>query len=292
MKTQEKQFKKKISPRENHWVGDGFYVSSIFSMHSEDYKNISPFLLFDYAAPKYFPPTEKKLGIGEHPHRGFETVTFAIRGEIEHRDSGGGGGTINTGGLQWMTAGSGVVHDEFHSTKFSKQGGEFEMIQLWINLPSDFKMTRPKYQSFDEADFPIIYLDNNNLKIKVIAGSFQSTVSPVETFTRINIYEINSSEKSKLKIPLPESSNTLFFQLLGDSWIGDQQIQRGELGMFSQSGSSIQFRMVEDAKVLILNGEPIHEPIVAYGPFVMNTKKEVMEAFQDFQEGKMGSLVL
>ena len=292
MKTQEKQFKKKISPRENHWVGDGFYVSSIFSMHSEDYKNISPFLLFDYAAPKYFPPTEKKLGIGEHPHRGFETVTFAIRGEIEHRDSGGGGGTINTGGLQWMTAGSGVVHDEFHSTKFSKQGGEFEMIQLWINLPSDFKMTRPKYQSFDEADFPIIYLDNNNLKIKVIAGSFQSTVSPVETFTRINIYEINSSEKSKLKIPLPESSNTLFFQLLGDSWIGDQQIQRGELGMFSQSGSSIQFRMVEDAKVLILNGEPIHEPIVAYGPFVMNTKKEVVEAFQDFQEGKMGSLVL
>ena len=292
MKTQEKQFKKKISPRENHWVGDGFYVSSIFSMHSEDYKNISPFLLFDYAAPKYFPPTEKKLGIGEHPHRGFETVTFAIRGEVEHRDSGGGGGTINTGGLQWMTAGSGVVHDEFHSTKFSKQGGEFEMIQLWINLPSDFKMTRPKYQSFDEADFPIIYLDNNNLKIKVIAGSFQSTVSPVETFTRINIYEINSSEKSKLKIPLPESSNTLFFQLLGDSWIGDQQIQRGELGMFSQSGSSIQFRMVEDAKVLILNGEPIHEPIVAYGPFVMNTKKEVMEAFQDFQEGKMGSLVL
>jgi len=292
MKTQEKQFKKKISPRENHWVGDGFYVSSIFSMHSEDYKNISPFLLFDYAAPKYFPPTEKKLGIGEHPHRGFETVTFAIRGEVEHRDSGGGGGTINTGGLQWMTAGSGVVHDEFHSTKFSKQGGEFEMIQLWINLPSDFKMTRPKYQSFDEADFPIIYLDNNNLKIKVIAGSFQSTVSPVETFTRINIYEINSSEKSKLKIPLPESSNTLFFQLLGDSWIGDQQIQRGELGMFSQTGSSIQFRMVEDAKVLILNGEPIHEPIVAYGPFVMNTKKEVMEAFQDFQEGKMGSLVL
>jgi len=292
MKTQEKQFKKKISPKENHWVGDGFYVSSIFSMHSEDYKNISPFLLFDYAAPKYFPPTEKKLGIGEHPHRGFETVTFAIRGEIEHRDSGGGGGTINTGGLQWMTAGSGVVHDEFHSTKFSKQGGEFEMIQLWINLPSDFKMTRPKYQSFDEADFPIIYLDNNNLKIKVIAGSFQSTVSPVETFTRINIYEINSSEKSKLKIPLPESSNTLFFQLLGDSWIGDQQIQRGELGMFSQSGSSIQFRMVEDAKVLILNGEPIHEPIVAYGPFVMNTKKEVVEAFQDFQEGKMGSLVL
>ncbi len=292
MSTQEKQLLKVIAPKEKHWVGDGFYVSSIFSMHSEDYKNISPFLLLDHASPKYFPPTEQKLGIGEHPHRGFETVTFAIRGEVEHRDSGGGGGTITTGGIQWMTAGSGVIHDEFHSTKFSKEGGEFEMIQLWVNLPSDFKMTSPRYQSFDEADFPIIYQDNDKLKIKVIAGSFESIVSLVKTFTLINIYEVNSSGNSKLEIPFSEGSNTLFFQLSGKSWIGNQQIQRGNLGIFNRTGSSIQLKMEEDSKVLILNGEPIDEPIVAYGPFVMNSQKEVMEAFRDFQEGKMGNLVL
>ena len=292
MSTQEKQLLKVIAQREKHWVGDGFYVSSIFSMHSEDYKNISPFLLFDHASPKYFPPTEQKLGVGEHPHRGFETVTFAIRGEVEHRDSGGGGGTITMGGVQWMTAGSGVVHDEFHSRRFSQEGGEFEMIQLWVNLPSDFKMTRPRYQSFDEVDFPVIHRDHERIKIKVIAGSFVSTVSPMKTFTPINIYEVNGTANSELKIPLSDESNTLIFQLSGKLRIGNQQIQCGNLGIFSRKGSLLQIKMEEKSKILILNGEPIDEPIAAYGPFVMNTQKEVMEAFRDFQEGKMGNLVL
>ena len=292
MSNQAKQLLKVITPREKHWVGDGFYVSSIFSMHSENYTNISPFLLLDHASPKYFPPTEQKLGVGEHPHRGFETVTFAIRGEVEHRDSSGGGGTITTGGVQWMTAGSGVVHDEFHSKKFSQKGGEFEMIQLWVNLPSDFKMTSPRYQSFDESDFPVIFQNNDKLRIKVIAGSFKSKVSPVKTFTLINIYELNSSKNSRLEIPLPIDSNTLFLQLSGESWISNQKIQKGNLGIFTRKGSSIPLKMEKDSKVLILNGEPIDEPIFAYGPFVMNTRKEILEAIQDFEDGKMGNLVL
>ena len=292
MPTQEKQILKVIAPREKHWVGDGFYVSSIFSMHSEGYKNISPFLLLDHAAPKYFPPTEQKLGVGEHPHRGFETVTFAIKGEVEHRDSGGGGGTITTGGVQWMTAGSGVVHDEFHSREFSEKGGDFEMIQLWVNLPAKFKMNPPRYQSFSEADFPVIDQDHDRIKIKVIAGSFGPTVSPVKTFTPITIYEVNGLANSELKIPLSEGSNTLVVQLSGKSSIGNQPILRGNLGIFSRTGSSILLKMEEESKVLILNGEPIDEPIAAYGPFVMNTQKEVMEAFRDFQEGKMGNLVV
>ncbi len=292
MVTQDKQLLKVISPREKHWVGDGFYVSSIFSMHSEDYKNISPFILFDHAPPKYFPPTKQKLGVGEHPHRGFETVTFAIRGEVEHRDSSGGGGTITTGGVQWMTAGSGLVHDEFHSTKFSQEGGEFEMIQLWVNLPSDFKMTNPRYQSFDEDDFPIVFKNNNKLNIKIIAGSFESVVSPVETFSLINIYEVKSLKNSKLEITLPEGSNTLFFQLSGKSWIGNKKIHQGYLGIFNRTGSLIKLKMEGNSKALILNGDPIDEPIFAYGPFVMNTEKELIEAFRDFQEGKMGNLVL
>ena len=292
MLTQEKQLLKVIASKEKHWVGDGFYVSSIFSMHSEDYSNISPFLLLDHAAPKYFSPTEKKLGVGEHPHRGFETVTFAIQGEVEHRDSEGGGGTITTGGVQWMTAGSGLIHDEFHSRKFSQEGGEFEMVQLWVNLPSNFKMTRPRYQSLDEVDFPVIFRDHERIKIKVIAGSFGPTVSPVKTFTPINMYEVNGLANSELRIPLSEGSNTLVVQLSGKSWIGNQPILRGNLGIFSQTGSSILLKLKEESKVMILNGEPIDEPIAAYGPFVMNTQKEVMEAFRDFQEGKMGNLVL
>ncbi len=226
-------------------------------MHSEDVDSISPFLLMDHAAPRYFPPTQQKLGVGEHPHRGFETVTFAIKGEVEHRDSGGGGGTITTGGIQWMTAGSGVVHDEFHSREFSEKGGDFEMIQLWVNLTSKFKMTPPRYQSF----------------------------------AAINIYEINGPSQSQLEFPLPVGSNTLVFQLSGNSTLGNQTIDKGNLAILGRSGDSLNLELNEESKVMILNGEPLGEPVAAYGPFVMNTRQELMDAFKDFQEGKMGQLV-
>lgn len=289
--SEKKWIEKIVTPREKHWVGDGFHVSTTFSMHSEDPESISPFLMMDHAAPKYFPPTNAKRGVGEHPHRGFETVTFAIKGEVEHRDSGGGGGTITTGGIQWMTAGSGVVHDEFHSREFSEKGGDFEMIQLWVNLPSKFKMTKPRYQSFDEGDFPIFDQGNPEISIKVIAGTFGTVSSKVKTFSPINIYELNGPPNSKLEIPLPVGSNTLVFQLSGMSSIEDQQIKKGNLGLLSKSGETFEIKFLEESKVMILNGEPLGEPVAAYGPFVMNTRQELMEAFRDFQAGKMGQLV-
>ena len=289
--TEEKNIQKIISPREKHWVGNGFHVSTIFSMHSEEVESISPFLMMDHAAPKYFPPTRKKLGVGEHPHRGFETVTFAIKGEVEHRDSGGGGGTITTGGVQWMTAGSGVVHDEFHSRNFSQKGGDFEMIQLWVNLPSKFKMISPRYQSLEAADFPVLDGANQEITVKVIAGSFGTVKSPVKTFSSINMYELNSPANAKLEIPLAEGSNTLVFQLSGRSSIEEKLLNKGNLAILSRSGNSLNLELEEESKVMILNGEPLGEPVAAHGPFVMNTRQELMEAFRDFQEGKMGQLV-
>ena len=289
--TEEKKIQKIISPREKHWVGNGFHVSTIFSMHSEEVESISPFLMMDHAAPKYFPPTRKKLGVGEHPHRGFETVTFAIKGEVEHRDSGGGGGTITTGGVQWMTAGSGVVHDEFHSRNFSQKGGDFEMIQLWVNLPSKFKMISPRYQSLEAADFPVLDGANQEITVKVIAGSFGTVKSPVKTFSPINMYELNGPANAKLEIPLAEGSNTLVFQLSGRSSIEEKLLNKGNLAILSRLGNSLNLELEEDSKVMILNGEPLGEPVAAHGPFVMNTRQELMEAFRDFQEGKMGQLV-
>jgi len=288
---QEKQIIKIVLPREKHWVGDGFYVSSIFSMHSEENKHISPFLLLDHAAPTYFPPTDKKLGVGEHPHRGFETVTMAIKGEVEHRDSSGGGGKISTGGVQWMTAGSGIVHDEFHSRDFAKKGGEFEMVQLWVNLPAKYKMTRPRYQSLNKKDFPIVRLQDGTTKVKIIAGNFGGSSSPTETFTKINIYEVEGHQNSEVKLNFDDGTNTLILQLAGSSIIGDQHLDKGYLGIFSRSGISINLKTTVDSKILILNGEPIEEPLEAHGPFLMNTREELMDAFRDFQEGNMGSLV-
>ena len=289
--TEEKKIQKIISPKEKHWVGNGFHVSTIFSMHSEEVESISPFLMMDHAAPKYFPPTRKKLGVGEHPHRGFETVTFAIKGEVEHRDSGGGGGTITTGGVQWMTAGSGVVHDEFHSRNFSQKGGDFEMIQLWVNLPSKFKMISPRYQSLEEADFPVLDGANQGITVKVIAGSFGTVKSPVKTFSPINMYELNGPANAKLEIPLAEGSNTLVFQLSGRSSIEEKLLNKGNLAILSRLGNSLNLELEEESKVMILNGEPLGEPVAAHGPFVMNTRQELIEAFRDFQEGKMGQLV-
>ena len=288
--TKDKKIIKIVLPREKHWVGDGFYVSSIFSMHSEENKHISPFLLLDHAAPRYFPPTDKKKGVGEHPHRGFETVTMAIKGEVEHRDSSGGGGKISTGGVQWMTAGSGIVHDEFHSRDFAEKGGEFEMVQLWVNLPAKNKMTKPRYQSLEKKDFPNVQLQDGTTKVKIIAGDFGGSFSPTETFTKINIYEVEGHQNSEVKLNFDDGTNTLILQLVGSSIIGDQHLDKGYLGIFSRSGVSINLKTTEDSKILILNGEPIEEPLEAYGPFVMNTREELKVAFRDFQEGKMGSL--
>lgn len=259
----EKKVIKVIGPREQHWVGNGFLVNTIFSPYTEDYKYLTPFILMDHAAPKNFEPTTQKLGVGEHPHRGFETVTFAIKGEVAHRDSGGGGGTITTGGVQWMTAASGVVHEEFHSENFAKSGGEFEMVQLWVNLPAKDKMTKPRYQSINKEDIEEVEL-SPSVTAKIVAGSLKDKKGPAKTFTPINIYEINTTANDSIELELPEGSNTLLFGLKGQSKISGNIIKDRHLAILSRDGSKIKLEIRENSKILVLNGQPIDEPIVAH----------------------------
>ena len=290
-RNQEKGLLQIISPREEHWVGDGFYVSTIFSIMDQPNKYISPFILMDHAAPKNFPPTDQKLGVGEHPHRGFETVTFALQGEIEHRDSGGGGGTIGRGGVQWMTAGSGVVHDEFHSRNFAKQGGPFEMVQLWVNLEAKNKMVKPRYQSLNQDQFSEVYLNDKKAKAQVIAGEFLNAKGPAETYSNINIFKLETFEDTDIELDLKSGTNTLVFQIQGHSEIQNKTLKPRDLAVFERSGQKIKINTKGNCLYLVLNGDPIDEPVAHYGPFVMNTQTEIMQAIQDFQAGRMGTLV-
>jgi redox-sensitive bicupin YhaK (pirin superfamily) len=286
-----KKLYKILRPQEKHWVGDGFYVSTLFSVHAGDYRYITPFLLLDHAAPRRFEPTEEKLGVGVHPHRGFETVTFAIQGEVDHRDSGGGGGRITTGGVQWMTAGAGVVHEEFHSRKFAQTGGIFEMVQLWVNLKAKDKMINPRYQSMDNEDFPVNTSESGSLKVKVIAGEYKKAKGPAKTYSPINIFEVFANSEQALPLSFADQSNTLLVQLKGLGQIQGESLKAGEVALFEREGTQIDLKLSADSHLLVLNGEPIDEPIAHYGPFVMNTQEEIMQAIEDFQAGKMGQLV-
>ena len=286
-----KKLYKIYSPKEKHWVGDGFYVSTMFSMHDNENHYLSPFILLDHAAPMEFAPTDKKLGVGEHPHRGFETVTFAIQGKIDHRDSGGGGGTISSGGVQWMTAGSGVVHEEFHSKDFSQKGGVFEMVQLWVNLPAKDKMTTPRYQSMNKEDFPSLKLNEGKTELKIIAGEYHGKSGPALTHTPMNIFEVFHKSEGRLDLNFNEQTNTIIVQLKGNSKLADKIIKEGEIAVFERDGEQIQLNLDSDSHLLVLNGEPIDEPVAAYGPFVMNTRDEIRQAIDDFNAGKMGRLV-
>lgn len=288
---QKKAIYKILKPREKHWVGDGFFVSTMFSIFAEDYHYLTPFLLLDHAAPREFAPTNSKLGVGEHPHRGFETVTFAIQGEIDHRDSGGGGGRIETGGVQWMTAGSGVVHEEFHSRSFAERGGVFEMVQLWINLNKTHKMTTPRYQSMNNEDFPLVSSSNGKAKVKVIAGKYGGAKGPAKTFSLINIFEVFSADQQNMSFSFEDQTNTLIILLKGEAEVQGQALRSGEVAVFDRSGRDIELEISKDAHLLVLNGAPIDEPVVQHGPFVMNTQQEINQAILDFQAGKMGQLV-
>ncbi|MEO0336326.1 MAG: pirin family protein [Pseudomonadota bacterium] len=280
-----------LSAKEHHWVGNGFYVSTIFSVFDVDYKMITPFVLMDHADTKHFPPTTEKLGVGEHPHRGFETVTFAIQGEVEHRDSGGGGGVITTGGVQWMTAASGVVHDEFHSREFAQTGGDFSMVQLWVNLPAKDKMTKPRYQSLDFKSFQQVEMAEGRAAASLIAGELAGHTGPAKTHTPMNIYRLKAIEDVELPLDLHEGFTSLLFVLEGSMKIQDQTLKARDLAAMSREGKICQVKLSKGSEILVLNGEPIDEPIVHYGPFVMNTKAEIQQAILDFQAGKMGSLV-
>ena len=275
---------------DRHWVGDGFPVRSIFS-YSNLAQEMSPFLLMDYAGPAQFPATNKRLGVGEHPHRGFETVTIVYDGEVEHRDSSGGGGIISVGDVQWMTAGGGIVHEEFHGPNYRRTGGPFEMIQLWVNLAAKDKMTKPGYQGITNAQIPAVELPDGAGQVRVIAGSYDSKAGPAHTFSPMNLWDVRLKAGRRASFALPDGETTAVFVLKGVLRNADgQPIGEGELALYDRQGDSIAIDAVEDTTLLLLAGTPIDEPVVGYGPFVMNSEAEIRQAVSDYQSGKMGHL--
>lgn len=273
----------------SHWVGDGFPVRSIFS-YMDLGKEISPFLLMDYAGPAIFPPTEEIKGVGQHPHRGFETVTIVYSGEVEHRDSSGGGGLITPGDVQWMTAASGLVHEEFHGREFAKKGGAFEMVQIWVNLPKKDKMNKPRYQGIKNSSIPVVDLPNQAGTLRVIAGECDNVKGAALTFSPINLWDVRLKAGNNVILNVPENHSSSVFVLSGQIKIGDKIIDAAEIGVLERKGSQLTLSAQEDTKLLYLGGEVINEPIVGYGPFVMNTEGEIKQAMIDFQNGKMGNL--
>ena len=273
-----------------HWVGDGFPVRSVFDYNGLG-QELSPFLLLDYAAPYEFPPGNGRRGVGAHPHKGFETVTIAYQGELEHRDSSGGGGKIGAGDVQWMTAGNGIVHEEFHSKEFTRTGGTFQMVQLWVNLPSKDKRAKAGYQTLLKAQIPSLQLSNNAGSARIIAGAFGETKGPAKTFTPIEVWDVNLRAGSSVELPLPEGHTTAFLVLNG-TVVADREREatEGDLAIYTRTGSGIALTAKADAKLLVLGGEPIVEPIVGYGPFVMNSRAEIQQAFEEYQLGHMGEL--
>jgi redox-sensitive bicupin YhaK (pirin superfamily) len=275
-------------PPHGHWVGDGFPVRTIF-----DYGNAAattPFLLMDHAGPYPFPPASNRRGVGEHPHRGFETVTILYSGEVEHRDSGGGGGKIGPGDVQWMTAGSGVVHEEMHSEAFTKSGGPFEAIQLWVNLPARLKMTQPKYQTLLSSDIPDVALPDNAGRVRVIAGAFGANNGPAKTFTPMNLWDMRLNAGGGASLSAPAGHTGAVFVLSGKVSVNGTQARDAELVVLDRKGEAIRVDAEADSKLLFLSGEPIDEPVFGYGPFVMNTEAEIRQAITDYQSGRMGHL--
>jgi len=279
-----------LSASSEHWVGDGFRVRSVISPNG-DPRVQSPFLLLDHAARRHFEPATARRGVGEHPHRGFETVTFAYRGEIEHRDSTGGGGLIGAGDVQWMTAAGGLVHEEMHSREFTAKGGDMEMVQLWVNLPAKSKMSAPGYQSLLAADFPRLTL--GAARARLIAGALGTERGPARTHSPITIFDLEFGETGEADFELPTGWNSLVFNLEGDVRVGDggRPLRPGDLARLDPTrGGPVRLSGAKDARVLVLSGEPIAEPVVSYGPFVMNTQEEIVQAIRDYQSGKMGRL--
>jgi len=277
------------SPR-GHWVGDGFPVRTLFSYDTMG-KHISPFLLLDHAGPADFTPTEKRRGVGQHPHRGFETVTIVYKGEVEHRDSTGAGGTIGPGDVQWMTAAKGILHEEFHSEAFARSGGALEMVQLWVNLPAKDKMTDAGYQTLLDSDIPSLPLADNAGSLRLIAGEFAGVKGPARTFTPIDVWDVRLNAGKAVTLDLHEGRNTALVVLKGTVQINGVELAReGQLVLFERDGDQLSLESNNDATFLLLSGEPIDEPIVGHGPFVMNTEQEIHQAFVDFQSGEFGQM--
>lgn len=273
-----------------HWVGDGFPVRSLFS-HQGSANPPSPFLLLDYAGPLEFAPGTQPRGVGQHPHRGFETVTIVYSGEVEHRDSSGGGGKIGPGDVQWMTAGSGIMHEEFHSQDFTQHGGMLEMVQLWVNLPARDKMTPPRYQTLLYAEIPAVPLPDGAGQLRVIAGEYDTHRGPALTFSPLNVWDMRLKAGGSTRLRVPDGHTATLVLLSGSVTVNGTELTRdASLAMLGDAGNEIEVGAARDSVALLLSGEPIDEPVAAYGPFVMNTPAEIEQAIRDFQSGRFGRL--
>lgn len=270
-----------------HWVGNGLPVRTLFSYQS-DPARISPFLMLDYAAPVAFRPSEEPRGVGAHPHRGFETVTIVYQGALEHRDSAGHQGTVGPGDVQWMTAASGVVHEEWHERDFAKQGGVLEMAQLWVNLPSQDKMGPPRYQEIRSQQIPEFSI-GNSARARLIAGELNGHKGPAQSFTPITLLDLQIPGGEDLELPIPDGETAILLVRSGQVQLGEGESLEGtELAIFGREGDRLAIKAEQDASLLVLAGTPINEPVVGQGPFVMNSTEEIRQAFLDYREGRMG----
>lgn len=273
-----------------HWVGDGFPVRSLFSYNSHG-KHVSPFLLLDHAGPMNFEPADRPRGVGQHPHRGFETVTIVYNGEVEHLDSTGAGGKIGPGDVQWMTAGAGIIHQEFHSHEFTKTGGSLEMVQLWVNLPAAEKMTDPGYQTLLNTDIPAVNLPDGAGSVRVIAGEFDGHRGPARTFTPMHVWDLRLNQGGSARLDLPESWNSMLVVLHGTVQVNGAEVAReGQLVVLGQEREGAVVEANGEAVVLVLAGQPIDEPLVGHGPFVMNSEAEIRQAISDYNQGRFGRI--
>jgi len=278
-----------IAPPAPHWVGNAFKVHNFFPGQLE-MKRMSPFFLLDYGAKIEFPPAEKPRGVGVHPHRGFETVTIAYHGKVAHHDSAGNSGVIDEGDVQWMTAASGVLHKEYQEEAWSKKGGLVQMVQIWVNLPAKDKMSAPHYQALKHGDFGRYIFPDQNAEVEVIAGNYNGIQGIASTFTPIEMYNVNLKNGGDVPFSFLQNYNTGLLVVEGNVFIQGKAVPSDHFVLFKNDGTDFQLTSTENAIVLVLSGEPINEPIESYGPFVMNTKEEILEAFDDLNNGKFGHL--
>lgn len=280
-----------IAPATPHFVGDGFRVHN-FIPHGGalPMERMSPLIMLDYNAKFHFPPSERPRGVGVHPHRGFETVTIAYKGRVAHHDSSGGGGVIGEGDVQWMTAASGVLHKEYHEEEFSRTGGDFQMVQLWVNLPAKHKMSPPKYQAISHASIPKVALSNNAGHVEVIAGHYSEVAGAASTFTPMNLFNARLNAGGVLPLTFPQAYNTALLVVEGTVHVNGHDVPQDHFALMANDGEAFTVEATADALLLVMSGEPINEPIAAQGPFVMNTRQELMEAMRDFSLGRFGEL--
>ena len=274
-----------------HWVGDGFHVSNYFPGASDMQKRMSPFFLLDYQKPEAYTPTTRRRGVGTHPHRGFETVTIAYQGSIRHRDSAGNGGVIAPGEVQWMTAGGGILHNEFHEEEFARAGGTLHMIQIWVNLPRAHKLTAPKYQALTEESIRTVALPDEKGVVRVLSGGYGEAKGPAETFSPAHMLDLRLKAGAQVRLPTPRDYNTALLVLEGQVTAnGSKPVPAGEFILFKDDGDEVVVDALADSTVLFLSGAPIDEPLVHYGPFVMNSVDEINQAIDDFNSGRFGEI--